>query len=94
MKYLIILDVQAFSVVLLLEYSVWKNSIANTFNAFSRIRQVAPVCTLGPGNASHDGAQWCHLANTMDESVRSCCKTAEPSKSHADAIGCRLVRPK
>jgi len=46
------------------------------------------------GNVSHDGAQWCHLANTMDESVRSCCKTAEPSESDADAIGCRLVRPK
>ena len=25
-----------------------KNSIANTFHTFSRIRQVAPVCTLGP----------------------------------------------
>ena len=124
-----------------------KNSTANTFNTFSRIRQVAPVCTLGPGNVSHDSAQWCHLANTMDESsgvllkmevgitgvakglkvpclfmiaevsircqknpevgirrippntpldesVRSCCKTAEPSESHADAVGCRLVRPK
>ena len=30
----------------------------------------------------------------LDESVRSCCKTAEPSESHADAVGCRLVRPK
>ena len=29
---------------------------------------MAPVCTLGPGNVSHDSAQWCHLANTMDES--------------------------
>jgi len=71
-----------------------KNSIANTFNTFGRILQVAPVCMLGPGNASHDGAQWCHLANTMDESVHSCCRTAEPSESHADAVGCRLVRPK
>ena len=43
---------------------------------------------------SHDGAQWCHLANTMDESMRSCCKTAEPSESDADTVGCRLVRPK
>ena len=31
----------------------------------------------------------CHLANTMDN-----LHTAEPSQSDADAVGCRLVRPK
>jgi len=28
----------------------------------------------------------------MYESVRSCYKTAEPSESDADAVGCRLVK--
>ena len=36
----------------------------------------------------------CSGATGQIWSPHSCCKTAEPSESDADAVGCRIVRPK
>ena len=49
-----------------------------------------------PGNVSHGGAQWCHLANTMDNLLAAVVKQLNHHKvmQSADAVGCRLVRPK